>query len=68
MGNPIKLAKSLLGKERILVKEIEGKVNNVRLIDEILQKNGYRKFFGSTSQFKGWIINSKYLLCTEYVS
>ncbi|AKI28063.1 hypothetical protein [Moraxella catarrhalis] len=66
MGNPIKLAESLLGKQRILVTEIEGRVNDVRLVDEILQRNGYRKFFGSSSQFKGWIINSKYLLCTEY--
>ena len=44
MGNPIKLAESLLGKQRILVTEIEGRVNDVRLVDEILQRNGYRKF------------------------
>lgn len=67
MGNPVKLAESLLGKQRILVTEIEGRVKNVRLVDEILQRNGYRKFFGSSSQFKGWIINSKCLLCSEYV-
>lgn len=45
MANPVELAKSLIGKHRINRHEVEGKVNNIRLVDEILRKHGYRKVF-----------------------
>lgn len=68
MANPIEFAKSLIGKQRIRASEVEGKVNNIRLVDEILQRNGYRKFFGSSAQFKGWVASSKHLLSSERLS
>ncbi len=49
MTKALTLAHSLLDKPRITVNEVEGKVNNFRLVDEILRKHGYRKVFATTA-------------------
>ncbi|OOS03246.1 hypothetical protein SAMN02745664_12344 [Moraxella cuniculi DSM 21768] len=68
MTNPVKLAKSLIGKHRISKREVEDKVNNIRLVDEILRKHGYRKVFASTSAiFKGWAISERFTDHNEYL-
>lgn len=68
MANPVELAKSLIGKQRIRASEVEGKVNNIRLVDEILRKHGYRKVFTSTATcFKGWTISERFANHNEYL-
>lgn len=68
MANPVELAKSLIGKQRISRHEVEGKVNNIRLVDEILRKNGYRKVFASTAVHpKGWAISERFTHDNEYL-
>lgn len=63
------LARSLLGKHRISISEIEGKVNNVHLVGEILYKHGYRKVFSNTAiHFKGWTISESYINHNEYLA
>ena len=67
-NNPQILAYSLIGKHRIKAKEVYGKVYNVRLVDEILRKNGYRKVFGGASIYpKGWAISERYIEHNEYL-
>lgn len=67
-NNPQMLAYSLIGKHRIKAKEVYGKVHNVRLVDEILRKNGYRKIYGGTSIYpKGWSISKRYIKKNEYL-
>ncbi len=63
------LAHSLLGKPRITVNEVEGKVNNFRLVDEILRKHGYRKVFATTATcHKGWVISEGHIKHNEYLA
>ena len=67
-NNPQMLAYSLIGKNRIKAKEVYGKVHNVRLVDEILRKNGYRKVFsGASIHPKGWAISERYINHNEYL-
>lgn len=68
-NHPRSLAYSLLGKRRISVKEVESKVNNVRLVDEILRKHGYRKVFsGNPIYQKGWAISEQFINHNEYLA
>ncbi|WP_294033088.1 hypothetical protein [uncultured Moraxella sp.] len=63
------LAHSLLGKWRIPASEVEGKVNNTHLVDEILRKHGYRKVFDRTStSHKGWAISERFTKHNEYLA
>ncbi len=63
------LAHSLLGKPRITANEVEGKVNNFRLVDEILRKHGYRKVFAATAtSHKGWAISERFTKHNEYLA
>ena len=63
------LAHSLLGKWRIPASEVEGKVKNTHLVDEILRKHGYRKVFDSTAtHHKGWALSSLYIKNNEYLA
>lgn len=67
-NDPQMLAYSLIGKHRIKEKEVYGKVHNVRLVDEILRKNGYRKVFSDTSIHpQGWAISERYIKRNEYL-
>ena len=67
-NHPLTLAYSLLGKQRISTHEVEGKVNNIRLVDEILRKHGYRKVFASTAVHpKGWAISEHFTHDNEYL-
>ena len=67
-NDPQMLAYSLIGKHRIKASEVEGKVHNVRLVDDILRKNGYRKIYGGISIYpKGWAISERYIKHNEYL-
>ena len=66
--DPQMLAYSLIGKHRIKAKEVYGKVNNVRIVDDILRKHSYRKVFCGTSIYpKGWAISERYIKRNEYL-
>ena len=68
-NNPQMLAYSLIGKHRIKASEVEGKVHNVRLVDEILRKHGYQKIFSGTStKSKGWAASKRFIISDEYLA
>ena len=68
-NNPRMLAYSLIGKHRIKAKEVEGKVHNVRLVDEILRRHGYQKIFsGADKKSKGWAASERFVKQNEYLA
>lgn len=68
MSKAYELAHSLIGKHRVSIDEVEGKVHNTRLVDDILRQNGYRKVFDRTStNYKGWAISDRYTKHNEYL-
>ena len=67
--DPRTLAYSLIGKHRINASEVEGKVHNVRLVDEILRRHGYQKIFsGTAAKSKGWAISERFVQQNEYLA
>ncbi len=70
-NNPQMLAYSLIGKHRIKASEVEGKVHNVRLVDEILRRHGYQKIFSGTAanaKSKGWAASERFIKTNEYLA
>ena len=68
-NTPQLLAYSLIGKHRIKASEVEGKVHNVRLVDEILRRHGYKKIFSGTgAKSKGWAISERFTNHNEYLA
>ena len=68
-NNPQMLAYSLIGKHRITASEVESKVHNVRLVDEILRRHGYQKIFsGTAAKSKGWAVSERFIKSTEYLA
>ena len=68
-NDPRMLAYSLIGKHRIKASEVEGKVHNVRLVDEILRRHGYQKIFsGTAAKFKGWAASERFIKHYEYLA
>ena len=68
-NNPQMLAYSLIDKHRIKASEVESKVHNVRLVDEILRKHGYQKIFsGTAAKSKGWAASERFIKSNEYLA
>lgn len=68
-NDPQLLAYSLIGKHRIKAKEVEGKVHNVRLVDDILRKHGYQKIYSDFAiKPKGWAASERFIKSNEYLA